>query len=161
MNESFMIRQATLTDMDIIVAHRHKMYEDMGANDEAIHDAFEVHFLPWLRERLENGRYRAWFAETADGQVVAGAGLWLQDWPPGYSDQSAFRGYIFNVYTERDYRRKGLARRVVQAALDWCAVNGITRASLHYSDEGRTLYEAMGFEHNNEMRIKVNLPSNS
>ncbi len=158
MNDGFTIRQATLADMAIIVAHRHQMYEDMGLNDPALYATMEEHFVPWLRERLENGRYREWFAETAEGQVVAGAGLWLQDWPPGFHDWSAFRGYIFNVYTHRDYRRQGLARRLVQAALDWCGANGITRASLHYSEQGRTLYESMGFEHNNEMRIKVDDP---
>lgn len=156
MNDRFTIRQATLADMAIIVAHRHQMYEDMALNDPAIHAAFEVHFIPWLRERLENGRYLAWFAETADGTVVAGVGLWLQDWPPGYGDWSAFRGYILNVYTHPDSRRQGLARRVVQTALDWCGANGISRVSLHYSDEGRSLYEAMEFTHGNEMRITVN-----
>jgi GNAT superfamily N-acetyltransferase len=155
MSDGFTIRQATLADMGIIVAHRHQMYEDMGLHDPTQHAMMEEHFIPWLRKRLENGRYLEWFAETVDGQVVAGAGMWLQDWPPGYHGWSPFRGYIFNVYTEGDYRRKGLARRMVQAALDWCGANGITKVGLHYSDEGRTVYEAMGFEHSNEMRITV------
>ena len=155
MSDSYNIRQATLADMPIIVAHRHQMYEDMGAADPAIHAAFEAHFLPWLRERLENGRYLAWFAETPAGQVVAGVGLWLQDWPPGYTDWSPFRGYILNVYTHSDHRRKGLARLLVQTALDWCCANGIARASLHYSDQGRTLYEAMDFQHSNEMQLNL------
>jgi len=154
MSETVTIRPGTRDDLAIIVAHRHQMYEDMGAGDPAVHAAFEAAFTPWLRARLDDGRYRAWFAE-ADGQVVAGAGLWLQDWPPGYSDWSPFRGYIFNVYTQPDYRRQGLARWLIQAALDWCAANGIRRANLHYSEQGRALYEAMGFQHGNEMAIVV------
>jgi GNAT superfamily N-acetyltransferase len=155
MSELFSIRQATLADMEMIVTQRRKMFEDMGHTDSAIHAAAEEAFRNWLRRNMEAGIYLTWFAQTADGEIVAGAGLWLQDWPPGYFDRSPYRGYIFNVYTEQNYRRKGLARRLVQAALDWCVGNNIRFASLHYSDEGRSLYEAMGFQHVNEMRIVI------
>jgi len=160
MSEFFSIRQATPADIDTIVTHRHQMFEEMGHTDPVKHVTFEAAFIPWLQERMANGRYLGWFAETGNREVVAGAGLWLQDWPPGYFDWSPYRGYILNVYTRPDYRRKGLARRLVQCSLDWCAVNNIRFVSLHYSDEGRSLYEAMGFQHGNEMRITVTPPPN-
>jgi ribosomal protein S18 acetylase RimI-like enzyme len=75
------------------------------------------------------------------------------DWPAGYFDWSTYRGYIFNVYTNPEHRRKGLGRMVVQAALDWSAAKGIHYVSLHASDFGKSLYESMGFKPTNEMRI--------
>ena len=154
----YSIRQATLADMDIIVTHRRKMFEEMGHTDPAVHAAYEAGFVPWLRRQMERNEYLAWFAVTPEGEVVAGAGLWLLDWPPGYFDWSAHRGYIFNVYTDTDHRRKGLGRRVVQAALDWCAAKGIRYVSLHYSEQGKSLYEDMGFVQSNEMRIVLSPP---
>ena len=42
----------------------------------------------------------------------------------------------------------------MQVALDCCRERGIAIATLHASDEGRPLYEAMGFKQTNEMRIE-------
>ena len=158
----YTIRQATLAnaDMDMIVSHRRKMFEDMGGTGQSIQAAFVPRFASWLHMQMESGKYLAWFAVTAEGEVVAGAGLWLLDWPPGYSDWSPFRGYIFNVYTNQEHRRKGLGRLVVQAALDWSAAHNICYVSLHASEFGKSLYEAMGFAQTNEMRVILAPPPN-
>jgi len=157
MTDSFTIRQATLADLAIIVTHRRKMFEDMGHDDPAILGAAEPHYRRWIQERLENGRYLGWLAVTSEGAVVAGVGLWLLDWPPGFFDTSPYRGYILNVYTEQAFRKRGLARQLVQVALDWCAEHEIQVVSLHSSNQGYSVYEAMGFTPTNEMRIVLPL----
>ncbi|MBZ0288373.1 MAG: GNAT family N-acetyltransferase [Anaerolineae bacterium] len=154
----YTIRQAKLADMNMIVSHRRKMFEEMGHTDPAVQAAYEPEFAAWLRRQMERGDYLAWFAVTTDGEVVAGAGLWLMDWPAGYMDWSTYRGFIFNVYTNPEHRGKGLGRRVVGAALDWSTAQGIRVVSLHPSDAGKPLYEAMGFAQTNEMRITLSPP---
>jgi len=37
--------------------------------------------------------------------------------------------------------------------LEWCREAGYKNVSLHASDEGRPLYESMGFVPTNEMRL--------
>ncbi len=64
------------------------------------------------------------------------------------------RGNILNVYTEPEFRRRGLARRLTQAAMDWGKANGVDCVILHGSGDGRALYEPLGFEPTNEMRIQ-------
>jgi ribosomal protein S18 acetylase RimI-like enzyme len=63
------------------------------------------------------------------------------------------RGNILNVYTEPGHRRQGMARALMQIALDWCAANQLDIVILHSSDDGRGLYESLGFEATNEMRL--------
>jgi GNAT superfamily N-acetyltransferase len=65
------------------------------------------------------------------------------------------RGNILNVYTEAPHRRKGLARRLMKAVLDWCRFERVPVIILHASDEGRALYESLGFKPTNEMRIEL------
>jgi GNAT superfamily N-acetyltransferase len=48
-----------------------------------------------------------------------------------------------------------LARWLVEAALHWCKANEIDFVILHASPEGRGLYESLGFQTGNEMRIKL------
>ena len=41
--------------------------------------------------------------------------------------------------------------------LDWLRAQGLRSVNLHASQEGRHLYEKMGFEATNEMRLKFDL----
>jgi GNAT superfamily N-acetyltransferase len=106
-----------------------------------------------VRQKMSAGDYLAWFAIAPDGSVAAGAGLWLMDWPPhmlGAGDNR--RGNILNVYTRPEFRRQGLARGLTETAVEWCRTHGIRTVILHASEEGRALYQALGFQPTNEMR---------
>jgi GNAT superfamily N-acetyltransferase len=103
---------------------------------------------------MEAREYLAWLAIAPDESVAAGAGLWLMDWPPHMVGGGKWRGNIVNVYTEAAYRRRGLARKLMKTAMEWCARTGVETVILHTSDEGQALYEQLGFEATNEMRLK-------
>ena len=150
----FHIRPATVNDAALIAHHRRAMFADMGFADTARLEAMEAEFTVWVRERLERNVYLGWF--VMDGEtVVAGAGLWLMDWPPHIIGAKAQRGNILNVYTQPAYRRRGLARQLMNVILDWCQANGVETVILHASNEGRALYESLGFKATNEMRIQL------
>jgi GNAT superfamily N-acetyltransferase len=153
--QEFSIRRATIDDAAIISHHRRAMFEDMGARDIVKLDAMCDAFNHWVRARLINGEYLGWLVENEQGTVIAGAGMWLLAWAPTPSDQSAYRGYVFNVYTQTDYRRRGLARRLMETILDYCRENKIKVVALHASDDGRALYESLGFKPTNEMRLTL------
>jgi GNAT superfamily N-acetyltransferase len=153
--EGIALRPASVEDARTIAKHRRAMFCDMGYHDEATLDSMMAKFLPWLEAKMVSGDYLAWLAVTAGDFAVAGAGLWLMDWPAHMVGSSAPRGNILNVYTEPEFRRRGLARLLIEAALDWCKANRIEVVILHASLEGRRLYESLGFQASNEMRIKL------
>jgi GNAT superfamily N-acetyltransferase len=70
-------------------------------------------------------------------------------------DLECRRATILNVYTNPEYRRRGLARKIMQTIIQWCKREGLARVTLHASDDGRHLYESLGFESSNEMRLKL------
>jgi GNAT superfamily N-acetyltransferase len=151
----FVVTPATLNDAGSIVHHRRAMFSDMGYRDTIALDAMSAAFHPWLNARMEAGDYVAWMARTAAGEIAGGLGLWLMDWPPHMIGAGARGGNILNVYTEPEFRRLGVARALMQAALDWCRANGIKAVILHASMDGRALYESIGFQPTNEMRIAL------
>ena len=59
------------------------------------------------------------------------------------------------MYTDPEFRRQGIARRLMQTMIDWCRKEGFVRVDLHASDKGRPLYESLGFEPTNEMRLNL------
>jgi GNAT superfamily N-acetyltransferase len=152
--EGFQIRRASTADLETLVGHRRAMFHDMGYSDVAALDAMSAKFRVWLQQHMNAGDYLAWLVCAPDGSVAAGAGLWLMDWPAHMLGKGP-RGNILNVYTGEKFRRLGLARRLMQAVLDWCVENRIDTVMLHASPYGRPLYESMGFMPTNEMRIRL------
>jgi GNAT superfamily N-acetyltransferase len=131
------------------------MFSDMGVySPEQFRDLAPVSET-YFREAMPSGRYRGWMAESERGRVVAGGGIVVAHWPghPGCSQPR--RAWILNMYTEPDFRRRGIARRLMQTMVEWCRVEGFPFVSLHASNEGRLLYEAMGFVPTNEMRLDL------
>jgi len=93
--------------------------------------------------------------ETSDSQVIAGGGILISSWPARPEDLNARRALILNVYTEPDFRRKGLARELMLLMIGWLREQGFHGVALHASAEGRPLYESLGFQATNEMRLRL------
>lgn len=149
------IREGTLADLETIMHHRRSMYLDMGYHDESALAAMIASSRPFFAERLANGTYRAWLVENATKQIVAGGGLFVYDYHPSVSDPRPKRLLIVNMYTEPPYRRKGIARRLMETMIRWCREQGFGSVVLHASVEGRPLYESLGFKQTNEMRLML------
>lgn len=156
MTESITIRLATPDDAEIIYQQRLAMFEDIrGPFDPDDVAAMEATFVPWVRRGLAEGSYRGWLACAGDGRVIAGGGLIVHEWMAGPTNPDPRRAYIANIYTEPSYRRNGIARRIMQTIVDWCCAEGFKVVSLHASPFGRPLYESLGFEPTNEMRLHL------
>jgi ribosomal protein S18 acetylase RimI-like enzyme len=152
--EGYSVRRASTDDIGTLAAHRRAMFVDMGYQDERALDAMAAKCHGWLLAKMNRGEYLAWLAEAPDQSIVAGTGLWLMDWIP-HMIGSGRRGNILNVYTAPEFRRRGLARELMKAAMEWCRSNGVDVVVLHASADGRRLYESMGFAGTNEMRIQL------
>ena len=151
--QGFSLRRASTANLEILVAHRRAMFVDMGHGDHPALDSMTVKFRVWLLAHMNAGDYHAWLISAPDGSIAAGAGLWLMDWPPHLIGKSQKRGNLLNVYTVKHFRRRGLARELMDAVLLWCRENDVDTVILHASPEGKTLYESMGFRPTNEMRL--------
>jgi len=153
--EGLTLRRASTADLDTLVEHRRAMFQDMGYTDQTAMAFMSANFRPWLLAHMNAGDYLAWLISAPDASIAAGTGLWLMDWPPHMIGSGARRGNILNVYTHPNFRRRGLARELMQAALGWCKQNGVDTVILHASPAGRALYESMGFAPTNEMRVRL------
>jgi len=151
----YAIRRATCEEAPIIREHRRAMFSDMGSGDQQTLDTMGAQFLLWVMPKLASGEYLGWFAIAPDRSIAAGLGLWRMDWPPHIFGGAAGRANIVNVYTQPLHRRRGLARSLMHTALEWCRENGIRAVILHASRDGRALYESLGFQRSNEMRLML------
>lgn len=155
MDQTIRIREGTSVDIDIVLYHRLHMFLEMGCENDEKMVASQQNSRDFFSKALNEGRYRAWFAETNSGKVVAGGGIVLTIRPGYPTHPDLQRAEILNMYTEPAFRRQGLARQLMLTMIAWCRKEGFSWVGLHASDAGRPLYEALGFKPTAEMRLNL------
>ena len=80
-----------------------------------------------------------------NGKVVACASMSYIEMMPTFSHPTGNRAHLMNVYTNSNYRRQGVARKLVQMLIDEARERGVTEISLDATNLGRPLYQALGF----------------
>ena len=152
-------RLATVVDAELIARHRRSMFVDAGQSEDAKLQTMVENFVAWVRPRLSDGSYVGWLVEVEedgeDGRVVAGAGMWLIDFPPHWMDAEPARAYLLNFYVDPAFRGRGLAYELLMTAVEDARRRGIKVVSLHASKFGKPLYERNGFEATNEMMLRL------
>ncbi|MEE1887365.1 GNAT family N-acetyltransferase [Pseudomonas carassii] len=144
------LRRLLPDDHAMICAHREAMFLDAGGDPQRLKTMTE-HFGPWLRPRLEDGRYYG-FVLLDDPQPVAAIGLMSIDWPPHPAHPCQdLRGYVLNVYVEPSHRRQGLASKLMRLAESEFARRGLGFAVLHATAAGRPMYAGLGWAATAEM----------
>ena len=159
MSDMFRVRRATVQDAELIAWQRARMFQDMG---EVSGDGFETlrqKAQTRLEEWIEAGNYVGWLATPVDKPdvVVGGAGIQLQSILPRPLSPSTIskgrQGTIVNVFTEPKWRRRGVSSLLIKEINAWSKNEGLDRLLLHASEDGRSVYEKLGFVDGNEMRL--------
>jgi GNAT superfamily N-acetyltransferase len=153
--EQVKIRSATLADILILVRHRRCMWWDIGDRDETALDLMAEAATEYFREALPQGSYHGVLAVNGNDEVVGGGGIVISKWPGVFAQREPNRAMILNLYVEPQYRRQGIAAKLMEAMIAWCKENNFASVGLHASDEGRPLYEHLGFKPTNEMRLDL------
>jgi GNAT superfamily N-acetyltransferase len=151
---SIIIREASIADIPEIARQRRRMCEDMNYTDAVALATMVTVTADYLNKAIPEGSFRSWLA-CDNARVVAGGAVVISSWPAHAYDLECRRATILNVYTEPEYRRRGIARRIMETMIAWCKQEGFARVSLHASERGRHLYESLGFEDSNEMRLNL------
>jgi ribosomal protein S18 acetylase RimI-like enzyme len=113
---------------------------------------------------LRRGEYLGWVAQSTCRplEIVAGAGVQLRPiLPPpraaGDGIELGPEAVVLNVYVEPGWRRRGVGEALMRLVLSPLAERKVRRIVLHASDDGRRLYERLGFVPTNEMRLEEEL----
>jgi GNAT superfamily N-acetyltransferase len=150
----FETRLATVEDAELIARQRRRMFVDAGQREDGELQEMMENFVVWVRPRLADGSYVGWLVEDG-GRTVAGAGMWMMDFPPHFFDAAPLRAYLLNFYVEPESRGKGLAYRLLKLSLAAAKERGVKVVTLHASKFGRPIYERNGFVQSTEMMLRL------
>jgi GNAT superfamily N-acetyltransferase len=151
----FNLVYAGLEDVELLAAQRLNLLREVHPELGTKIEESEVRTREWIRKRLADGRLTGFVVRTQDGKVAGSGCIWLRDEQPRPTNLSMVAPYLMSMYTAPEFRRKGVARLIVQSALKWCREHGYERVNLHASEAGKPLYESLGFLPTTEMRAKL------
>ena len=143
-------RMADASDIDMLMNVRLSMLRIV--NDLPVDYIFDDKLVTNSRRYFLEGDQTTVVA-VDDGRCVACASMSYIEIMPTFSHTSGKRAHLMNVYTEKDYRRRGIARQLVNMLIEDASVHGATEISLDATESGRPLYESMGFKASEECMV--------
>lgn len=147
-------KRATLDDIEILTETRMEVLRAANSlSDDIDMSEVERQSYSYYQKALNDGTHIAYL--VFDGNLFVGAGgVSFFQVMPTYRNPSGRKAYIMNMYTNPEYRRKGIAYKTLDILIEDTKSRGVTAISLEATDMGRPLYEKYGFvKMNNEMEL--------
>jgi len=155
----FKIRRATSKDLELLVHHRRKMFEEMASPTEEELSVHDASYRVWARDMMKRRLLHVYIVETSSGKPAASGGVWLREMQPSPGHPHAMVPYVLSVYTSPEFRRKGLASMIVEEAMAWARKHGYYKIVLHASKTGRKVYSQLGWKRTWEMEFRYDSAS--
>lgn len=147
-------KKATLDDVEILIRTRIEVLRAANKLSENV-DVKEVEKTSreYYQIALQDETHTAYLVFDEEKIVGTGGVSYFQVMPT-YHNPSGKKAYIMNMYTNPQYRRKGIAMKTLGLLVEDAKSRGISAISLEATDMGKPLYEKFGFvKMNDEMEL--------
>ncbi len=145
-------RKLTGNELDTFIKMRINQLREEGAKEDidlysALNDYYKRH--------MADGTFVAWLALDVD-KIIGTSGMSFVEKPPYFGCPSGKIGLLSSMFTDKEYRRKGIASELLKRVVDEARNYGCGTVQITASDMGVKLYTAFGFTHNNNfMQYKL------
>ena len=141
-------RKLTDNDLDVFIKMRINQLREEGAKED-------INLEPALRDyylrHLSDGTFISWIALDND-RIIGTSGMSIVEKPPYFGCPSGKIGLLSSMFTDKAYRRKGIAKTLLSKVVK----QGCGTVQITASDMGVLLYSDFGFEKNNNfMQYKL------
>ena len=148
------IRYKRLTEKELntFIHMRINQLREEGAKEK-------IDLVPALKEyytrHMVDGTFVSWLA-LDEGNIIGTSGMSFVEKPPYFGCPSGKIGLLSSMYTDLEYRRRGIAKELLSRVIDDAREYGCGTIQITASDMGVKLYTDFGFVHNgNFMQYKL------
>ena len=145
-------RKLTEADLDIFIQMRITQLREEGAKED-------FYLVPALKDyykrHMADETFVSWLALDGD-KIIGTSGMSFVEKPPYFGCPSGRLGLLSSMFTNPNYRRKGIAKELLHRVVEEARAYGCGAVQITASDMGVKLYTAYGFVHNgNFMQYKL------
>ncbi len=157
-NDKINYRRATIDDVEILVDYRVRFLNELYDHPED--DETEIlrkALKEYFSKAIPSYDFIAWLAEY-DGKIIGTSGMVVWQIPARYGGLESGRlGYILNLYTIPEARRKGICTRLLNELIKEAKSLGLRYLHLHASEDGINIYRKAGFVKPDQIELKLRL----
>ena len=145
-------RKLSEKELDAFIEMRINQLREEGAKEDI---DLKPALLDYYKRHMKDGTFVSWLA--LDGNNIIGtSGMSFVEKPPYFGCPSGKIGLLSSVFTNPNYRRKGIAKELLSRVINEAKQYGCGTIQITASDMGVKLYTDFGFEHNsNFMQYKL------
>lgn len=145
-------RKLNKSDLDVFIKMRiNQLCEEGAKEDIDLEPALRDYYL----RHLLDGTFISWLALDND-RIIGTSGMSIVEKPPYFGCPSGKIGLLSSMFTDKSYRRKGIAKTLLSKVVDEAEKQGCGTVQITASDMGVLLYSDFGFEKNNNfMQYKL------
>ena len=145
-------KKLTRNELDVFIEMRINQLREEGATEDidlapALEDYYKRH--------MADGTFVSWLAMDGD-EIIGTSGMSFVEKPPYFGCPSGRIGLLSGMFTNPNYRRKGIAKELLSRVVSEAKEYGCGTVQITASDMGVKLYTDFGFNHNgNFMQYKL------
>ena len=137
-------RKLTEEDLEQFISMRIAQLREEGATEEL--DLVPA-LMDYYRRHLADGTFVSWLATDGD-RIIGTSGMSFVEKPPYFSCPTGRIGLLSSMYTDPEYRRRGIARQLLERVVGEARAYGCGAVQITASDMGVLLYTDFGFVKN-------------
>ncbi|MDR1964860.1 MAG: GNAT family N-acetyltransferase [Planctomycetaceae bacterium] len=150
-------RRADISDIETLVEFRFRFIRHYQPDRiTELNEEIETGIRHYYAETIPTGECIHWLAEFED-RTIGGGALSVRRYAPGLMLRNGMSAYIFNIYTDSDFRKQGVATEIVRRLITDAKQHGITRLELHATEMGCPVYKKLGFESPNQAYLEYRI----
>lgn len=103
------------------------------------------HSISYFEQAFESDSLTVYFAYD-ENRIVGCGGASYYDIMPTFDFPNGKCAYIMNMYTKPEYRKRGVASKILDLLIKDSYERGIHKITLEATDMGRSIYDNYGFK---------------
>ena len=145
-------RKLGKNDLDEFIRIRIGQLREEGATEDI---DLKPALLDYYNRHMADGTFVSYIAVDGD-KIVGTSGMSFVEKPPYFGCPSGKLGLLSSMYTDNNYRRQGIARKLLSMVVEEARAYGCGVVQITASDMGVLLYSDFGFVKNgNFMQYKL------
>lgn len=147
------LRAARLDEFAHAAEMRRQMSVEHDGDFDARSSSWRERYIAYFSQKQRQGKAQLFLAY--DGEKPAGMAVvsLLENYRTAIFDIRF--AYVNSVFVYPEYRRRGIAKGLMELTLVWAREQGCSQVRLRASDDGRPLYASLGFKPSTEMQLEL------
>lgn len=158
-NDKITYRKAIQADAPILAELRVKFINEVfDIKNHPDAGRLKLELTEYFSQAIISESVIVWVAEY-DNRIISTSTLVIWSIPLSYSslNNNGKRGYILNMYTEKEFRKLGIASELLEKLIVEAKKRNLEFVSLNASEDGINIYKNRGFKEPKypELKLKI------